>query len=101
MPQSPSPRNAIPFFVLSFFLVYIFSVGVRHELSGDIPSAVFMKGSGLSTRHRPSLILPHSASGFPDFGNYRRVATLSAEQLSLGCLALPLQRDKLTALTLR
>jgi hypothetical protein len=56
MPQSPSPRNAIPFFVLSFFLVYIFSVGVRHELSGDIPSAVFIKGSGLSTRHRPSRI---------------------------------------------
>ncbi|KAI0250290.1 Metallo-dependent phosphatase-like protein [Lactifluus subvellereus] len=65
MAQPPNLRNAIPFVVLSFFLVYIFSSGVQHEFSSDIPS-IFMEGSG-----------------FPDFGNYRRVATVSAEQLSL------------------
>lgn len=88
MAQPPNLRNAIPFFVLSFFLVYIFSSGVQHEFSSNIPS-IFTKGSGPSTRH--STIVPfclNSALDFPDFGNYRRVATMSAEQLSLGFLVL-------------
>jgi len=47
---------------VSFFLLYFFSSGVHQGLSPSI----LTKGPGL-----------------PDFGNYRHVATLSAEQLSL------------------
>ncbi len=47
MAQSPILRHAIPFFVVSVFLLYFFSSGVQHELSGDIPS-ILMKGSGQS-----------------------------------------------------
>ncbi|KAF8256444.1 hypothetical protein EI94DRAFT_433765 [Lactarius quietus] len=57
-------RNAAPFSVLSFFVVYFFSSGLQLELSGVDPGILV----------NPS---------FPDFGNYRHVGTVPAEQLSL------------------
>ncbi|KAF8257024.1 Metallo-dependent phosphatase-like protein [Lactarius quietus] len=57
-------RKAAPFSVLSFFVVYFFSSGLQLELSGVAPGI---------------LVNP----GFPDFGNYRHVGTVPAEQLSL------------------
>jgi hypothetical protein len=62
MEQSSRLRYAIPFFVVSFFLLYFFSSGVQSELS----LSILNKGSGL-----------------PDFGKYRHIGTVSAERLSL------------------
>ncbi|KAH9068310.1 calcineurin-like phosphoesterase [Lactarius deliciosus] len=65
MAQLLNLRNAVPFSVISFFFVYFISSGLQLELSGDVPG-VLVKGSG-----------------FPDFGNYRNIDTVSTEQLSL------------------
>ena len=80
MEQSSSLRYTIPFFVVSFFLLYFFSSGVHQGLSPSI----LTKGPGpcpTLSFHLDSSIF---VTGLPDFGNYRHVATLSAEQLSLG-----------------
>lgn len=83
-------RPVIPFFVVSFFLLFFFSSTV-HELSGDVPTILTTGSSG--SLHQLIIPLLHSmaqfypirtAIEFPDFGHYRRMATLSPEQLSLG-----------------
>ncbi|KAI9440068.1 calcineurin-like phosphoesterase [Lactarius indigo] len=64
MAQLLNLRNAVPFSVVSFFFIYFFSSGLQLELSSDVPGVLIK-------------------SGFPDFGNYRNIGTVSAEQLSL------------------
>ena len=47
-------RNVLPFSVLSFFVVYFFSSGLRLELSSGFPGAL-VKGPGKSrytTQHQ-------------------------------------------------
>ena len=84
MEQSSRLRYAIPFFVVSFFLLYFFSSGVQTQLS----PGVLKKGSGPLL---PQVVFPWIAdllslhhTGLPDFGKYRHIGTLSAERLSLG-----------------
>jgi hypothetical protein len=92
MAQSPLLRHAVPFFVVSCFLLYFFSSGVQHELSRDNPTILMNGPSQLLCQLGIPYIVPFDGSfllyfrhvGFPDFGHYKRKGTLSAEQLSLG-----------------
>jgi hypothetical protein len=54
MSQPPLLRHAIPFFVVSFFLLYFFSSGVQHELSGGALTILMNRPS----QSLPQLILP-------------------------------------------
>jgi hypothetical protein len=80
-------RDALPFSVLSFFVLYFFSSGLRLELSGDFPG-VLVKGPSQSDDTSQCIVLILSL-GFPDFGNYRHIGTVPAEQLSLGSFSYP------------
>lgn len=88
MAQSPLLRHAVPFFVVSCFLLYFFSSGVQHELSRDNPT-ILMNGPSqllrqLGILYIDGFLLYFRHIGFPDFGHYKRIGTLSAEELSLG-----------------
>ncbi|KAH9959637.1 hypothetical protein BC827DRAFT_1268695 [Russula dissimulans] len=63
MAQSSVVNPAIPFFVVSFFMLYFVFSGLQHEFTGDPPNVLM---------NRPS---------FPDFGRYRHTGILTAEQL--------------------
>ncbi len=91
MAQTQSLGYAVPFFVVSFFILYFFFSGLQYELSNDVPS-IPAKGPGQSllcliiqiSCSEGSILLCSCHTGYPDFAQYRHIGTLSDEQLSLG-----------------